>query len=91
MTTESSSVDIIKSKFPYKTVEPIPGEPVYTTIYKTLLQLYANAASVPISLGGGAHGHLGLIMATALYSTVTLTPYIPPNDPDLTPNYPVGT
>ena len=41
----------------------------------------ANASSVPCDLGGGAHGHLGLVLTAADYALVSATPYIRPNHP----------
>eukprot|EP00957_Ditylum_brightwellii_P159217 12118309-Ditylum_brightwellii.AAC.1 len=44
-------------------------------------QLYENAATIPSSLGGGAHGHIGLVMELTLYSGLSATAYNAPSAP----------
>ena len=53
--------------------------------------MYGNAASPPTTLGGGAHGHVGLIMKATLYVTLSATAYVDPNEPPLTPDVPSTT
>lgn len=38
--------------------------------------LYGNAASLPTTLGGGHHGHIGLIMAPLLYAIIITHPNV---------------
>eukprot|EP00957_Ditylum_brightwellii_P113742 8672171-Ditylum_brightwellii.AAC.1 len=46
------------------------------------MALYANAAAVPTTLGGGAHGHIGLVMKAGLYGTLSGgTAYNAPPEP----------
>eukprot|EP00957_Ditylum_brightwellii_P152094 11580381-Ditylum_brightwellii.AAC.1 len=47
-------------------------------------QLYKNAATIPSSVGRGAHGHIGLVMEPALYSSLFATAYNAPNAPTRT-------
>eukprot|EP00957_Ditylum_brightwellii_P069135 5249734-Ditylum_brightwellii.AAC.1 len=47
-------------------------------------QLYENAATIPSSLGGGAHGHIGLVMEPTLYSSLSATAYNAPSAPTRT-------
>jgi hypothetical protein len=75
------SVADIVAKFPVKTLPIITGEPDYATIGQIIQTLYGNAASLPTTIGGGAHGHIGLIMTTVLYATLTPTAYTVPDDP----------
>jgi hypothetical protein len=75
------SVADIVAKFPVKTLPIITGEPDYATIGQIIQTLYGNAASLPTTIGGGAHGHIGLIMTTVLYATLTPTAYMVPDDP----------
>ena len=84
------TIDDIAGKFPIKTIPSIDGEPTYATIHTLLQLLYTNAASVPSSLGGVNHGHLGLIMNPTRYATLSDTSYVVPPDPGLTPAYPNG-
>ena len=47
-------------------------------------ELKANAQSVETTLGGGAHGHLGLVVPPAIYNTIAPdTPYIKPRQPTI--------
>ena len=48
--------------------------------------LYGNTASLSTTSGGGAHGHIGLIMTPALYLILTTTPYLVPLDPGILPS-----
>eukprot|EP00957_Ditylum_brightwellii_P001762 135182-Ditylum_brightwellii.AAC.1 len=52
----------VQSKFLHKTLPQCNGEPNYDYIHEVMMALYANAAAVPTALGGGAHGHIGLVM-----------------------------
>jgi hypothetical protein len=82
------SVDNIVAKFPLKNIPGITGEPDYESINDVVQKLYGNAASLPTTIGGGAHGHIGLLVTPALYATLSATPYIAPPDPGPTPNHP---
>lgn len=80
------TVDAIVAKFPNKTIPTITDEPDYASINIMVEILYGNAASLPTTLGGGAHGHIGLIMTPALYATLAPgTPYNNPIDPGPVP------
>eukprot|EP00957_Ditylum_brightwellii_P139360 10621490-Ditylum_brightwellii.AAC.1 len=47
-------------------------------------QLYENAATIPLSLGGEGHGHIGLVMEPKLYSSFSATAYNAPSAPTRT-------
>jgi hypothetical protein len=83
-----SSAEDIVAKFPIKTIPTINREPDYETINTMVQTLYGNTASLATTTGGGAHGHIGLIMTPALSSTLTDTPYMTPIDPGILPNIP---
>ena len=83
-----TSIDNIVAKFPTKILPPIPGEPDYDCISQLDKIMYGNAATLPTTLGGGAHGHVGLIMKATLYVTLAATAYVTPNEPPLTPDVP---
>jgi hypothetical protein len=40
--------------------------------------LNANAISVPSMAGGGAHGHLGIIMTQVQYAAISASPWVEP-------------
>eukprot|EP00957_Ditylum_brightwellii_P030730 2328734-Ditylum_brightwellii.AAC.1 len=44
-------------------------------------QLYKNAATIASSLGGGAHGHIGLLMEPTLYFSLSAMVYNAPSAP----------
>jgi hypothetical protein len=75
------SVADLVAKCSVKTLPIITGEPDYPSIGQTIQTLYGNAASLPTTIGGGAHGHIGLIMITIFYATLTPTAYMVPDDP----------
>ena len=80
-----TSLDKTVTKFPTKILPPIPGEPDYDCISQLNQLMYGNAATLPTTLGGGAHGPVGLIMKAALYMTLSPTSYVSPKEPPLTP------
>eukprot|EP00957_Ditylum_brightwellii_P177348 13508899-Ditylum_brightwellii.AAC.1 len=54
--------DKIKAKFPHPMLQRVEGKPDYAAINTLMQQLYKNAATIPSSLSGEAHGHIGLVM-----------------------------
>eukprot|EP00957_Ditylum_brightwellii_P022672 1709767-Ditylum_brightwellii.AAC.1 len=73
--------DEIKAKFPHPMLQQVEGDPDYAAINAILQQLYENTATIPSSLGGGAHGHIGLVMEPTLYSSLSTTAYNAPSAP----------
>ena len=67
--------------FPHPELTIIDGQPTYTTLRKLQKELYANARAVDSTLGGGAHGHLGVIMPAATYLARATVPYVAPAHP----------
>ena len=62
------SVDDDVAKFPMKAMPKINREPDYGNI-NTMMQLfYVHAASLPTALGGGKHGHTGIIVVILPWS-----------------------
>ena len=84
-TSNIPSVDDIRSSFPQPTVLTIEGEPTYESIKNLHDVLKSNAASVPSTLGGGAHGLLGLVLIPAVYQAVTGAVFTRPNNPGAAP------
>ena len=54
------------------------------------MKLKSNAASLPSSLGGGAHGHLGLILSDTIYHTFTGHHFVPIGYPGAVATIPAG-
>jgi hypothetical protein len=69
--------------FQHKLLTKIHGKPTYYPTLQLLhTELKANAASVPSTLGGGLHGHLGLILTDIAYATIQPAhPWVTPPNP----------
>ena len=68
--------------FQHKLLTKIHGAPSYDSLQNLLIELKANAGSVPTTLGGGHHGHLGLIVSPERYATLAHTiPWVNPVNP----------
>ena len=80
----STNIDYVETYFEFKTLTRIHGEPTFPTLKKMKEELCANASNVSSDLGGGANGHLGLVLTAAEYATISATPYDrPPHVPAL--------
>jgi hypothetical protein len=64
-------------------LSPILGQPDFESLYQLNTDLRANAFSVHSNIGGGAYGHLGLVMTDAQYHIVTPVPYQRPEHPGI--------
>jgi hypothetical protein len=71
--------------FPYPVLTPITGHPTNTTLQRLQKPLYANARAIHSTRGGGANGHLALIMSDATYLARTAVPFAPPVHPGVAP------
>eukprot|EP00957_Ditylum_brightwellii_P150474 11458280-Ditylum_brightwellii.AAC.1 len=78
------TVDKIKAKFPQPMLQQVEGKPYYAAINAIMQQLYENAATIPSSLEGRAHGHIDLVMEPMLYSSLFVTAYNAPSAPTRT-------
>ena len=74
----ASTIDYKTTFFEFPTLTRIHGEPTYETLQTVYQELKANASSVPSFLGGGANGHLGLVLNAQQYALVSPIPYIRP-------------
>ena len=81
------STDKVIAQFPHKTIPPVVGTPTYETIHRVHVQLNANAASVPTTLGDGALGMLGLTITPAEYRRLSTgnVSFTAPVNPGLSP------
>ena len=77
----STNIDYVDTYFKFSTLTKIHGEPTYETLKTVKNELKSNACSVTTDLGGGAHGHLGLVLNNAEYATISATPYVRPAHP----------
>ena len=77
----STNIDYIDTYFQIPVLTKIHGEPTYHTLKILKNELKANASSVQSNLGGGSHGHLGLVLTRAEYALIAIAPYINPPHP----------
>ena len=61
--------------FKFPTLTKVHGELDFLKLQKIKNEIKANATLITSTLGGGAHGHLGLILTPAKYTLVSATPY----------------
>ena len=77
----SANVDYKSTHFEYPVLSKIHGPPTYDTLNQLYNEIKANASSVPSSLGGGGHGHLGLVIPQEQYALLSNFPYVRPRQP----------
>ena len=86
-----SPTNVRELYFEHKELRRINGEPNFESLHYLLLQIKANASSVPSNLGGGAHGYAGIILSPPTYGTLApMTPFIIPVHPGIL-NVPMGS
>ena len=79
--TAFHNIDYKVTHFEKSELTPIRGEPTYDTLEHLLKELKANARNVHSNLGGGAHGHLGLVISPTSYAHLSATPFTRPAFP----------
>ena len=86
--TPTSHVNNKDSYFENPVLTAIRGEPTYETLHHIKNELKSNASSVPTTLGGGNHGYLCMILASAEYRRIAPTDTFtrPQNPGVLVPN-----
>jgi formylmethanofuran dehydrogenase subunit A len=85
------TVEEIINGFPNPILPKIDHEPTFEDIQVTTRLLNANSISIPSMGGGGAHGHLGIIMTQVEYATISTSPWVEPYNPNAVPIIPPGT
>ena len=82
MTTTQTDIDKIIAQFEKAQCTPILERPTFRTLIQLKNELKTNAGSIKTTLGGRAHGHLGLILTPQEYAGICpTTPFIKPNTP----------
>ena len=74
----SGGINYCKTHFEKEHLTPICGEPNADSLLQLRNELKAKAISVTSNLGGGAHGHLGLILTPAQYGLLSNAPFVRP-------------
>ena len=77
----STNIDYVDTYFEFPTLTKIHGEPTYFQLKELKNELKSNATSVTTDLGGGRHGHLGLVLTPTEYLAVSTTAYNRPTHP----------
>ena len=78
--SKPKDIDVVVSKLVTKTLYTTIRYMDYEYLKETIQALYSNAATLPTTLDGEKHGHVGLITKDTLYATLkTGTPW---EDPD---------
>jgi hypothetical protein len=85
------TVEEIINGFPNPILPKIVHTPTFENIQVTTHLLNANAISIPSMAGGGAHGHLGIIMTQVEYATISTSPWVDPYNPNAVPIIPPCT
>ena len=74
----------VLTEFPTPKLPNIDGEPKRETLIKLHRLITGNAASVPLNLEGGRHGHLALTMTAKYYTEHTGYAFVPLHNPEIT-------
>jgi hypothetical protein len=77
---KNTTVEDAIDSFPHPILPMAQGEPDYHTIHSICNFISANSRSIETHLGGGALGHLGIILSIAAY--VIITPENPWENPE---------
>jgi hypothetical protein len=85
------TVEGIINRFPNPVLSKIDNEPTFEDIQITTRLLNSNAISIPSMAGGGAQGHLDIIMTQIEYATIAASPWVEPFNPNDIPIIPPGT
>jgi hypothetical protein len=92
MVSETSSLNL-----PFTVLTEVPNKPTYMDTQLLIRQVFANASAVLSNIGGGAHGHLGMVMEAGVYATLQVVappavaiPWINPPHPGNAAVIPAG-
>ena len=77
----ASTVNYRDTHFDRAKLTPISGKPTYETVHKLWNEVKENARSMYLHLGGGTHGHLGLVLKAAQYVDISTTVFTRPSHP----------
>ena len=83
MNHQFQDIDYKNNVFEYTDLTRIIGGPTTATLITLRNEVKANAQAVYSTLGGGEHGHLGLVCSPQTYTTLVPgnTPCIKPANP----------
>jgi hypothetical protein len=77
----ASTLDELIAGFPHSSLPKVTGEPAFEDLKLIRRLLNKNAMSVSSYVGGGRHGHLGIIMTNKEYFAITADVFPLPDNP----------
>jgi hypothetical protein len=77
----ASTPDELIAGFPHSSLPKVTGEPTFEYLKVIRRRLNTNAMSVSSYVGGGRHGHLGIIMTNEEYLSIAADVFPVPNNP----------
>ena len=77
----TSTIDYKDTIFKQSNLTPIRVKPTLKTLHELLNDITANAKYVYSNIGGGVHGHLGLVLTDTKYVLISPTPFVYPDRP----------
>jgi hypothetical protein len=82
--------DELIAGFPHSSLPKVPGEPTFEDLKVIQRLLNTNAMSVSSYVGGGRHGHLGIIMTNQEYFAIAADVFPLPYNPGASPEVVAG-
>jgi hypothetical protein len=86
----ASTPDELIAGFPYSSLPKVTGEPTFEDLKVIRRLLNTNVMSVYSYVGGGRHGHLGIIMTNEEYFAIAADVFPLPDNPGASPEVVVG-
>jgi hypothetical protein len=86
----ASTPDELIAGFPHSSLPKVTGEPTFEDLKVIMRLLNTNAMSVSSYVGGGSHGHLGIIMTNEEYFAIAADVFPLPDNPGASPEVVVG-
>jgi hypothetical protein len=86
----ASTPDELIAGFPHSSLPKVTGEPTFEDLKVIQRLLNKNALSVSSYVGGGCHGHLGIIMMNEEYFAIAADVFPVPDNPGASPEVVVG-
>jgi hypothetical protein len=77
----TTAINKLVNNFPYPSIPPIIGQPLFQTLVQLHLQLNSNAASIHSNLGNGQLGLIQLSISDGVYNTLSAMPFLSPANP----------
>jgi hypothetical protein len=86
----ASTPDELIAGFPHSSLSKVTGEPAFEDLKVIRRLLNTNDMSVSSYVGGGRHGHLGIIMTHKEYFAIAADVFLVPNNPGAPPEVVAG-